>query len=721
MLLDQRPATTDQASTAVERSANVEARALAVATALFGLVLLASLVTQSLLPTVVGVVLAPVVGVVLAATCTRRLTPVVSGGLMWWVACAVATLAILQLGETKQHTLSWSLGITCVVATLPVLARARQQLTDGDTPALLVRGAAKPFTDPVTGLAAALVGTGVALPLVGTYAPVIGDPDSAWFVTSTREVQDHGIGLLQETQDVFVPHLTLGPLLALGGYRAAIPFMILTVVALSALTAYLAYRLTNRGAGALAASVVLLAIPAIPERADRLPMYAAAFFFAYGAGWLLHRAMSDQGANRWLPVGAGLGLVLAYEAHGVGQVFILVPFLLLLLHPWRQARRPLLITFLTMAVASIPRVVVNLSVDGLADFRTNYADFLIQKYLPIVNRDFWGHNNDTTPLGYVTNLPDMTEKALGSRAMLLLLLVPVVLAAVRSGRRARTFVAGSAGIFLLALVVNSPATFGRYLAPLAVGLALVAAVGVTVALRGTDEARLVGRVLLAVLTFAAFFQMMDNVSNAVEQRNTIEGGPTPDLVAAIDDDKTVIGVRPHQLLWTDPSVPTVYGRTMDEEDWVTYISWPDDDTVTEMMDRYDVGWVYVMPDQRLEVIYHETWLEPTYGLTVDHVERLHESDRFCLVTEAGGALLYRYGDCRPGDLRLRPKEFLEPFYGADSEAVEDELESNSEEFGGTGEDGEEDDVTSEADLDQPADLDDLSDTDVIEEEASAET
>lgn len=703
MLVDQRPATASEDTTdPVGRSPAVEARSLAVASGLFGLVLLVSMLIQSAAPAAVGVIVAAVVGPLLAVVGAPRLTAAITGGLMWFAACAAATVAILQLAETKQHTLSWSLMMTCAVATLPSLQWARQQVATGATRSAVVADAAKVFTLPTTGLAATLIGAGVALPLIGTYAPVIGDPDSAWFVTSTQHVQRHGIGLLQDTQDVFVPHLTLGPLLAVGGYRAAIPFMILTLVALSALTAYLAYRLTNRGAGALAAAVVLVSIPAVTERADRLPMYAASFFLAYGSGWLLHRAMSDPDKVPWYPLAAGAGLVLAYETHGVGQIFILVPFLFLLLHPWRQARRPFLLTLVTMAVASIPMVIINLSVDGLADFRTNYADFQVQKYLPIVNAEFWEHNNDTTAFGYLTNLPDMTEKALGSLTLLLLLLIPVALAGLRAGRRAQLFVGVSTLTFLAAVAVNSPGTFGRYLTPLAVGLAVVVAVGVTLALRSGDEARVLGRILLTALTVGAFLHLVDRVSTSVEQREAIVHGASPDLVAAIDDDRAVIGVRPHQLLWTEPSLPTTYGRTMTEEDWVTFLSWPDDDTVTEMMDRYDVGWVYVMPDRRLEVEYHETWLEPTYGLTVDHVERLDESSQFCLVTEEGGNLLYRYGDCRPGDLRERPTDFLERFYGPDledEESLEEGAEEDSEELGGT--DSVDEDERSGTDLDQP--------------------
>lgn len=695
-----------------ERATRADIRALAATTALFGVGVAASLLVQLALPPVAALALAVVAGTGLALVASPRLAPAWVGGLAWLAVCAAITVAVLQLAETRQNNLALGLVMAATGAALPCLNWLRLRMAEGAPWMDTVSEAARVFTEPTTGWAAALVGAGVSLPLVGAYAPLTYDPDSAWFVTSTQHVRNNGIDLLRETQDVFLPHLTIGPLLDLGGYQAAIAFMILTAIALSALTGYLGYRLTGRGSGALVAVVTLLAIPSMPDRADRLPMYAAVFAFAYGAGWLLHRAMGNPERSIWLPVAAGVGFVLAYEAHGVGQVFLLVPFLLLLLHPWHRARRPFLVSLVTIGVLSIPRVVVNLSTDGLQNFRTNYADFTVQKALPVINRDFWGHNNDTTPLGYVTNLPGMAQEALGSRAMLLLVAIPIVLAGLRAGRRARLFVIVSAGIFLTALAVNSPATFGRYLTPLGVGLALVVAVGVAIALRGEGELQLVGRILVVVLSFAAFFQVVDTVSTKVTSRENIVHGPWPRLAAAVDDDRRVTGVRPHQLLWADPAIRTIYGRTMTEEDWVTFLSWPSDQEVTEMMDRNDIGWVYIMPDLRMEIDYHQSWVEPFHDLTVNHAESIMESDRFCLVTEDTGYLLYRYGSCQPGDLRTIPEDVTEEFYDFDEffgrEDDRDELPVEAPDTA--------DDATDEGSEDETSDEDDTdlvpSDSDV---------
>ena len=92
---------------------------------------------------------------------------------------------------------------------------------------------------PPRAVAAWIVGAGVGLPLLALYAPMITDADSAWIVVSTDRVRDQGLHLLQQNQDVFLPHLVVGPLLRLGGYPAANAFAAISVIALLALASTL--------------------------------------------------------------------------------------------------------------------------------------------------------------------------------------------------------------------------------------------------------------------------------------------------------------------------------------------------------------------------------------------------------------------------------------------------------------------------------------------------
>jgi hypothetical protein len=616
----------------------------------FGVFAALSYLIQLALPAPLALGVATILGLILAGAASERMTGAWAGAVAWPTLCITATVVIFEIARTARHRVALSLTMTAIAGALVAGAWLVRTLKRGNSFSDATTQLTRIFTEPSTALAPALLGAGLALPLIGSYGPNVADPDSAWIVAATQETRDNGIELIQQTQDALLPHLTTSPLLAIGGFQAAVPFMILTMMGLVALTAYLGQRISGHAAGAIAAAAALLAMPAMVARTDRLPMYAAAFAFAYGSGWLLHRAMSDPRRHRWLPLAAGVGFVLAYEAHNVGQIFLMLPFLLLLLHPLRRALRPLALTLATIAVVSIPRIAINLSVDGLKDFRSNYTSWAIsQGYLRQINQNFYGLNVEKSPVRYLGNIPGMVETAVGGRGVLLLIAIPAVLAALRSGRRSMAFVVASAGMFFLALVVAAPATYDRYVTPLAAGFALAAGVGVAIALRDSRTSRTLGMLMVSALVVAAFYQMSDTVASKAEQHAMVSHGPLPTLASYIDDDRRVLGIRSHQLARVDPTIPTLFGRKMAEEDFVTFVTWPSDEEVAELMDRLDVGWVYVLPDPRFEVRYHQTWLEPVYGETVNHPLELAASEDFCLVTDINGYRLYRYGDCQPGD------------------------------------------------------------------------
>ena len=63
-----------------------------------------------------------------------------------------------------------------------------------------------------------LVGCVLMFPAFALYTPALaGDPDSARLLASILHVQQNGVDYLVETQEVLLPHLVMGPVLALGG------------------------------------------------------------------------------------------------------------------------------------------------------------------------------------------------------------------------------------------------------------------------------------------------------------------------------------------------------------------------------------------------------------------------------------------------------------------------------------------------------------------------
>ena len=190
---------------------------------------------------------------------------------------------------------------------------------------------------PLHAASAWVIGAGLALPLLGYASPRVIDVDSSWLAISTRYVQAHGIGLLQQNQEVYLPHVLLGPLLRWGGYQAAVGLNIAGVMGVASLAGVLAYSLTRRGVGAVVASASVLCMPALVFQAYRLSLYGPMLVLGYLGCWLVHRSMRTPAGPAWWAAAGGVCLVLASEAHALGRLFLVVPFLLLVLHPHRNA------------------------------------------------------------------------------------------------------------------------------------------------------------------------------------------------------------------------------------------------------------------------------------------------------------------------------------------------------------------------------------------------
>ncbi len=615
---------------------------------------------------VLGVVLA-----VAAALLVRRRPPAADhvGAAALVGLAAGLTAGTSVLADTRQHALSLASAVVALVALSAIAAFVVQQSASGRPRAEVLRSILRPFEAPTSTWGMGLIGAALAIPLVGTYSPTISESDSAWLVVSTGLVRSEGTELLRQNQDVLLPHLVLSPLLEHGGYAAAIAFTILSTVALAAFTAVLAFRVCGSLIGTTVAVGALLSFPELAARSDRLPMYSIMLLLGYGAGALLHKAMSPGRPSRWYAVAAGVAVMACIEAHSVGQLFLMLPFLMVVLHPWERARGPLAVTVATMLVAGIPRVAINLSEGGLTAFRSNYTDFMIQQgYLRMVNRDFWGQNVDASPLGYLTNVPALARGAFGQMSFAAVVVIAAY-AGIRTRGRARLFAVTAASAYLLALAVASPGTYSRYFLPLSVGLAIVAGVGATKALTSRADGQLFGALLSAVVVLGAIVNVGTYTGQAAELNRAVLSGSWPIFAGIVDDGTSVLGVRSHELVWTDPTIGAQFSRTLDEADFVTYLTWPSDDEVLAMMDRIGSGWIFINSQQSLETDYHQTWVGPTYGLTVRHVRQVALSDAFCLVAEIDGRRLYRVGGC-PGGFLPGPYEPAD----LDGDGVPDALE-----------------------------------------------
>jgi hypothetical protein len=500
------------------------------------------------------------------------------------------------------------------------------------------------------------LGAGLALPLLGLFTPVgLGDSDSVRLVAAVRHVQRDGIGYLIDIQDNLVPHLVLAPAASLGGLEGVRVVTILSLQVLAGVVAYVARRLSGSMAAGALAAVALLSLPAVVARASYVPMYPTMLAFGTLGAWLCHEAMQG-GAHRrpsrvWLlSVAAAACLVAALESQSVGQLFLASPVLLLPAAPsLRQGLRGAARIYGAVAVLMVPRVLINTRSGGLSHMTSNRTDYWITEgYVRQIQSRFWHYEGVDESLGtYLAELPGRFVTSLGTGAWVALALAGLGLVGLRG--RARAVLVTCVLFMALAATVKRVPPFARYFSPLWPGLAIVAGIVAADLLRRRP---LVVRALglaagvLLVVTAVRSFEYQAEISNVSRAR--IEQAPFDEYVELIDErggDRGVVGARSHVLVNASADVPTYGGQFLTEDEYVTYLTWPSDGEVVDLLRDHDIGWVLVSPKHQLELQYHDTWLVPNHGRSARHLTRLKRSPEFCLVDDVQGYDLYRLGSC----------------------------------------------------------------------------
>jgi hypothetical protein len=542
---------------------------------------------------------------------------------------------------------------TAVVAATAGALLVVLVLRDRPRPGALPRLVTAVWADPPGDWVALPLGAVLALPLFGLYTRVLlQDADSARVIAAVTHVRTHGIDFLVDTQDNFGPHILLGPVVAVAGLAGAKAVAVISVQALAGVTAYVTRRITGSMLGAAAAAVALVAIPPVVDRGGFVPLYPVMLALGYLGGWLAYQAVT-QPDRRWLrAAAAGVCLALAPEAQAVGQLFLAAPLLLLVLAPgWRAGLAACGRIYLFVALTSIPRIAVNVADGGLSritSYRTDY--WITEGYVSEIQTGFWEYTGVDEPLRvYLGLLPGRFAGTLGTQGCVVL---GVALAAwlLACRLRGRLLVLAVVGTMLLAVSLKQVPPFPRYYSPLWPGIAILAGVGVAGVVR--RRSRLTGAVAVgAVLALAALAgsTLRDAVRIHDVHRAAVEAGPYSRLAEQVDDGKGVIGARSHSLLNVTADIPTWGGQFLTEDEYVTYLTWPSDAAVIEVMERHDIGWVLVHGTRILELDYHDTWLIPHHGRPARQVDQVAASPAFCRHTEVDGYVLYRLGPCTGGE------------------------------------------------------------------------
>jgi hypothetical protein len=278
-------------------------------------------------------------------------------------------------------------------------------------------------------------------------------------------------------------------------------------------------------------------------------------------------------------------------------------------------------------------------------YRTDW--WVTEGYVRYIQENLWGYEGINEPLGfYLRMLPGRFYDSLGAQGWLVV--AGVALGWLCSRWRGRVFILAVLGFMVAAVTVEQVPSFPRYYSPLFPGMAIVTGVLVATLVRQRQWMFRVGAIVCSIALVVGAGTTIDTVySSADSVRVASEALPLARLVASVDDDRGVIGARAHQFFFgIGTHTPTWGDQYLTEDEYVTYLTWPSDEAVIDLMDRYDIGWVVMHANLVFETTYNDMWLQPFHGKTARHDEAVAISPHFCRWFADGGYLLYKREPCR---------------------------------------------------------------------------
>jgi hypothetical protein len=511
------------------------------------------------------------------------------------------------------------------------------------------------WRDPPGAWVAFVLGFVVAIPVMGLYSSVLfSDSDSSRLLASVGYVRSGGWDYFVDTQEPYLPPLLLSPVTALWGLAGAKMFAIVSVQVLTGTTAMVAYRVSRSMWGALAAAVGLLCISGVLERSVKMPMYGVMLTLGYLGAWWAYRAISEPDRVWRFALPAGVCLALAQEGHGIGQLFLAVPLLLVIVAPtlrsgiWGMVR-----LYVVVVATMIPRIVINLSDGGLEYVTSPRTDYWItQGYVTQIQTEFWSYRGINESAGeWLAEFPDRFVTLLGDQGGFVVALA-LAGALLFCRGRTRAFVVACFGFLLLAVTLKRIPPFARYYAPFWPGMAVLAGVAAGWFMRRRFvPVRVLPVALVGVLLVGASGTLRDAAETYDQDRALVEQEPARLFAEEVDDGKGVIGARAHQFFFSvTVDVPTWGDQFLTEEEYVTYLTWPSTREVLEVFERHDIGWVYIAPRRFLETQYNDTWLLPHHDRPARHIAEIAYNPSFCRWLEVGNYVLFRVGPCPDGGL-----------------------------------------------------------------------
>ncbi len=402
-----------------------------------------------------------------------------------------------------------------------------------------------------------------------------------------------------------------------------------------------AWRLTGVLWAGAVTGLLLLSSPEYWQRSSHLAAYQMFVFFGYLGLFLIASACSSARRSTALAVGGGIALALCVWSFSIGLLFL--PAALLPALVWKPFRRRA--ALLGPAVAGallVPFAVWHVAVAGVRNAWFYPYNFLLVDYSEDFERFLSRPDYDLA--GYVTRaLPDML---LGAAPIWLWLLGGAGLLVIGKVRGARVS-ATIAGVMVAALLpfvaVEQPphARYGYLLVP---AIALVAGVGLTLAVQSLAQHQagrrlfIIAASLLAVLgASTAVWIHLDQVR---AERGSSQYLELQAVASRVDDHRGLLARTSYlQVLLPDNQVYTHF--FFSEDEYLDYVLWEDEEKVRRLLADRGIGWVVFQKNVWRWERDFNWWAFTATGSSPRHYVCLPQSAGFTEVYDGQFFTLYR--------------------------------------------------------------------------------
>jgi len=416
----------------------------------------------------------------------------------------------------------------------------------------------------------------------------------------------------------------------------------------SILIALLVFRFIQLEIGITAAILSLalfLLSPLFFERTWYLAPYPLSLFFITSSIFIYLKLDKDKAANLILLIISAFFMALAVYTWTLALTMIAIPILYhILCRSVKNNIRLIFGFYASILIFMLTWMIWHLEIGGIQHFYFNSYGWYSVKYLPMVNKLFWGYGG----LGY-SNIPKLFSyygnflSLIWENLFIGIGLIFSILGLLKIEPRLRSLCIVWIIIAILPLLILQTAAFDRYLYFTLPPFIILASYGLAYLLKSLNGKLKIGIILLVLLV--CFIQVPKYFDDFHESPSY----PSPNsasiqdinLFREIINDNRNIYSRHHAFQYYFHDNYFIAFSDMSEEDAISFLSWESESAISTIMEKYNIGWIMLYKDESFEKDYY-IWVKEVTGEYTKHYLYISESPNFEMIYYGRIYIFYKY-------------------------------------------------------------------------------